>query len=92
MTLEQIEPFKDYIILGVIGLVAGWLCGMLLGGGGLIRNLIVGVLGALVGGLLVKMKLLTLPFVIPFAPWGEMIVVATIGAMIVTILARVLAR
>ncbi len=92
MTLEQLEPYKVYIILGLVGLVAGWLSGMLLGGGGLIRNLIVGVLGAMVGGVLVNLKLLTLPFVVPFAPWGEMIVVATIGAMIVTILARVLAR
>jgi uncharacterized membrane protein YeaQ/YmgE (transglycosylase-associated protein family) len=46
----------------------------------------------MVGGVLVNMKILKLPFVIPMAPWGEMIVVATIGAMIVTILARVLAR
>ena len=46
MTLAQIEPYKIYIILGLIGLVAGWLSGKLLGGGGLIRNLIVGLIGA----------------------------------------------
>jgi uncharacterized membrane protein YeaQ/YmgE (transglycosylase-associated protein family) len=92
MTLEQLEPYKIYIVLGIVGLIAGWLSGLLLGGGGLIRNLIVGVLGAMVGGILVNMKILKLPFVIPLAPWGEMIVVATIGAMIITILARVLAR
>ena len=37
------------IFLG-IGLVAGWLAGLVLGGGGLLRNLIVGVIGALLGG------------------------------------------
>lgn len=91
-TLAQIEPYKIYIILGVIGLIAGWLSGLLLGGGGLIRNLIVGVLGAMVGGLMVDMGWLKLPFVVPAViPYGSQIVVATIGAMIVTLIARLLA-
>jgi uncharacterized membrane protein YeaQ/YmgE (transglycosylase-associated protein family) len=92
MTLAQLEPYKVYIVLGGIGLIAGWLSGKLLGGGGLIRNLIVGVLGAFVGGLLVEFQLLKLPFTVPFAPWGQQIVVATIGAVLVTILARILAK
>ncbi len=92
MTLAQIEPYKIYIILGVIGLIAGWLSGLLLGGGGLIRNLIVGVLGSMVGGLLINMGWLKLPFTVPpVIPYGTEIVVATIGAVIVTILARLLA-
>lgn len=92
MTLAQLEPYKLYIILGLVGLIAGWLSGLLLGGGGLIRNLIVGVLGAFVGGLLINMKLLTLPFTVPAGiPYGTEIVVATIGAMIVTIFARLIA-
>ena len=91
MTLAQIEPYKIYIILAVVGLIAGWLSGLLLGGGGLIRNLIVGVLGAFVGGMLVNMKILKLPFDLP-VPFGHEILVATIGAIIVTILARILAR
>lgn len=92
MTLAQIEPYKLYIILGVIGLIAGWLSGLLLGGGGLIRNLIVGVLGAFVGGLLVNQGLLKLPFTVPAViPFGTEIVVATIGAVIVTLVARLLA-
>ena len=45
-------PYTPYIVLAIVGLVAGWLCGLLLGGGGLIRNLIVGVIGAFVGGYL----------------------------------------
>ena len=93
MTLAQIEPYKLYIILGIVGLIAGWLSGLLLGGGGLIRNLIVGVLGALVGGLMVNTKLLNLPFAVPaFIPYGTEIVVATIGACVVTLFARLIAR
>jgi uncharacterized membrane protein YeaQ/YmgE (transglycosylase-associated protein family) len=92
MTLAQLDPYKVYIILGLVGLVAGWISGLLLGGGGLIRNLIVGVLGAMLSGLLVQLNVLKLPFVVPFAPYGEMIVLATIGACIVTILVRVLAK
>ena len=94
MTLAQIEPYKIYIILAVVGLIAVWLSGLLLGGGGLIRNLIVGVLGAFVGGMLVNMKILKLPVAwdMPGIPFGHEILVATIGAIIVTILARILAR
>jgi uncharacterized membrane protein YeaQ/YmgE (transglycosylase-associated protein family) len=93
MTLAQIEPYKIYIILGLIGLVAGWLSGLLLGGGGLLRNLVVGVLGAFVGGLLVEHKLLNLPKmpVVDQIPYGNQIVVATIGAILITIFARVIA-
>ena len=93
MTLEQLSPYKLYILLAVIGLIAGWLAGLVLGGGGLLRNLIVGVLGAFVGGLLVNMNILKLPFNVPAAiPYGTEIVVATIGALIVTIIARIIAR
>ena len=42
------------LIFLAIGLVAGWLASLLLGGGGLIRNLIVGVIGAFVGGWLLS--------------------------------------
>lgn len=90
MSLAQIEPYKLYIILGIVGIIAGWLSGLLLGGGGLIRDLIVGVLGAFVGGFLVNAGLLKLPFTVPF-PYGMEIVVATIGACIVTLFARLLA-
>ena len=94
MTLDQAMTFATanqlYIILGLVGLVAGWLSGLLLGGGGLIRNLIVGVLGAYVGGLLVHSGLLKMPFDVPF-PYGNQVAVATVGAIIVTLFARLLA-
>jgi uncharacterized membrane protein YeaQ/YmgE (transglycosylase-associated protein family) len=88
--LGAFEPYKLYIILAMIGLIAGWLSGVLLGGGGLIRNLVVGLLGALVGGILVNLNLLPIPAIPLPVPFIREIVVATIGAIIVTVIARVL--
>ena len=91
MNIDALGPYGPYLVLGLIGLIAGWLSGLLLGGGGLLRNLVVGLLGALVGGYLVRAGLLPLPFDVPF-PYGKEIIVATIGAIIVTVVVRLLAR
>ena len=88
--MDQLQPYLPWIVMAVNGLIAGWLAGLLLGGGGLIRNLVVGVIGAVLGGILVKSGLLNLPF--NFGAWGNQIAVSTIGALIVIILARVLGR
>ena len=95
-SMEQIQPYTPIIIMAINGLIAGWLAGLLLGGGGLIRNLVVGLIGACVGGALVRFGLLKLPeAVIGFTskvPYGEQILISTIGALLVIILARVLGR
>lgn len=88
--MGQIQPYMPIIIMVVNGLIAGWLAGLLLGGGGLIRNLVVGIIGAVLGGLLVQQGLLNLPF--NFGVWGNQIAVSTIGALIVIILARIIGR
>jgi uncharacterized membrane protein YeaQ/YmgE (transglycosylase-associated protein family) len=94
-TMEQIQPYTPIIIMALNGLIAGWIAGLLLGGGGLIRNLIVGLIGAFVGGSLVRFGLLKLPeSVLAFTSkvaYGEQILISTIGALIVVIVARVLA-
>ncbi len=93
-TLEQIQPYTPLIVMAVNGLIAGWLAGLLLGGGGLIRNMFVGIIGAFVGGALVRYDLLQLPGamtnVTNVVPYGTQILVSTIGAVIVTIIARFL--
>lgn len=76
--------------MAINGLIAGWLAGQLLGGGGLIRNLIVGIIGAILGGAMVQAGLLNLPF--DFGPWGNQIAVSTIGAVLVIIIARIIGR
>lgn len=50
--MADLQPYMPYIIMALNGLVAGWLAGLLLGGGGLIRNLFVGIIGAFVGAFL----------------------------------------
>lgn len=93
-TLDQIQPYMPLIIMGLNGLVAGWLAGLLLGGGGLIRNLIVGLIGAFVGGLLVNAGWLNLPASVTSitnaVPYGTQIAISTIGALLVVIVARFL--
>ncbi len=76
------------IFLG-IGLVAGWLAGLVLGGGGLLRNLIVGVIGAFVGGWLLSAAGISLPIENVLV---SQIITATIGAIVVIVVARVIAR
>lgn len=76
------------IFLG-IGLVAGWLASLLLGGGGLIRNLIVGVIGAFVGGWLLSAVGVTIPVGNALI---SQIITATIGAIVVIIVARVIVK
>ena len=61
-----------------IGLIAGWLAHIILGGrGGIFGNLAVGLVGAIVGGFLFeKLNLQVMPDF-----WGNLIT-ATIGAII----------
>ena len=62
----------------IIGLLAGWLATQILGGrGGLLYNLAVGLVGAIVGGFLFeKLRLQVVPDF-----WGNLIT-ATIGAIV----------
>jgi len=94
--MEQIQPYLPLIIMAVNGMIAGWIAGQILGGGGLLRNLIVGIIGAVVGGMLVKAGLLNLPESVTSitgkVPYGTQITVSTIGAMLVILVARFLGR
>lgn len=79
------------VIMVLNGLVAGWLAGLLLGGGGLIRNLLVGMIGAIVGGWMVSQGFFTLPYNFDaWIPYGNQIAVSTIGALLVVVIARFL--
>jgi uncharacterized membrane protein YeaQ/YmgE (transglycosylase-associated protein family) len=73
----------------LIGLVAGWLAGQLVKGGGfgVIGDIIVGVIGALLGGFLFRTLGLT-------AGGGLLgaIIVATIGAIVLILLLRLIKR
>jgi uncharacterized membrane protein YeaQ/YmgE (transglycosylase-associated protein family) len=72
----------------LIGMVAGWLAGQIMKGSGfgVIGDIIVGVLGAILGGLL---------FNALQVPWGGLfgsLVVATIGAILLIFIVRLIKR
>lgn len=88
---QLLSDNQALVVMIINGLIAGWLAGLLLGGGGLIRNLVVGLIGAVVGGYLVSAGLLKLPYDFDaYFPYGTQIVVSTIGAMLVVLIARFL--
>jgi len=86
--MDNIPLYLPWIIMIVNGIIAGWLASKVLGGNGLFRNLIVGIVGSVVGGLLVTGGLLNLPF--NFGSWGNQIIISTIGALIVIIIVRII--
>lgn len=71
----------------IVGVIAGWLAGLLVKGGGfgLIGDLVVGIIGALIGGLLFGGGLLGGGVL-------DSILVATIGAVILLVVLRVIKR
>ena len=80
---------QQLIIWAVIGIVAGWLASVVVGGGGgVLRYLITGLIGAIVGGFVFQAAGWKLNL---GNEWAEQIAIAAIGAIIVIILARVIA-
>ncbi|RYB03411.1 GlsB/YeaQ/YmgE family stress response membrane protein [Lichenibacterium ramalinae] len=52
----------NVVAILLIGLVAGWLASLSLGGGGLWRDLVTGLVGAVVGAVLLRAFGVVLPF------------------------------
>jgi len=71
-----------------IGLVAGLLASLVVGGGGLITYLVSGLIGSLVGGYLFSALRIELGISNPLV---RQIVTSTVGAIIVVLLARLIA-
>ena len=78
---------QDLIVLALIGLVAGYLAHLVLGGSGLVPYLISGLLGAIVGPFLLSSLNVNLTIGNPLL---TRIVTATIGALVVVLLARLI--
>jgi uncharacterized membrane protein YeaQ/YmgE (transglycosylase-associated protein family) len=78
----------DLLWFLIIGLVAGWLAGQFVKGGGfgMVGDLIVGVIGAFVGGLLFRLVGLGAVGLI-----GELLV-ATVGAIVLLVVVRTIKR
>lgn len=86
----DLSAYWPFVMLAAIGLVAGWITGMLFGQRGLIRYLLVGILGALLGSYLVH-GVLKIDVGLGNA-FLDQVAVATVGAVVVTLLARAIAR
>ena len=81
------QQMRELVIFALIGLVAGYLASIVVGGSGIVRYLVSGVIGAFVGPML--LKALKLDLGIRNALAGQ-IATATIGAIIVVILAKLI--
>ena len=79
---------EAWVVFLLIGLVAGFLASLIVGGGGLISCLLSGVIGAFVGGFL--FHALGISLGIENALVVE-IIHATVGAVVVVLLARAIA-
>ncbi len=78
----------EFVWFILIGIVAGWLAGQIMKGGGygLIGDLVLGVIGAIVGGLLLGLLGLGASGLI-----GSL-VTATIGAIVLIFISRLIKR
>ena len=81
------QQTRNLIVFTLIGLAAGYLASVLVGGTGLVRYLISGVIGAFVGPML--LSALKVDLKVGNALLTQ-IVTATIGAIVVVIVARLI--
>ena len=78
---------QSLIITIIIGLVAGWLASLVMGGGGLVVYLVSGLLGGVVGPWLLRQLGVNL---VIGSPLVTDIIVSVIGAIVVLFIARLL--
>jgi uncharacterized membrane protein YeaQ/YmgE (transglycosylase-associated protein family) len=78
---------RALLIFLAVGLVAGFLASFIVGGGGLVRYLITGVIGAFVGGYLFG----ALGINVGGSALLSQIITSTVGAIVVVLLARLIA-
>ena len=81
---------QGLVVILVVGLIAGWLAGQIMRGGGfgLIGDIIVGIVGALIGSWL--WGVLKLPSIGGF--WPTAIIVSTVGALVLLFVLRLIER
>jgi len=86
--LMRDETIRHVVLFLVVGAIAGWLASWIVGGSGLLTYLLSGVIGAFVGGYLFTALKITLPIK---NVWLSQIVTATVGAIVVVLVARLIA-
>jgi uncharacterized membrane protein YeaQ/YmgE (transglycosylase-associated protein family) len=82
------DQAKSIVTWIIIGLIAGWIASLIVGGGGgLIGYIIAGLIGSVVGGFLAQQLKIKLNFGNALL---EQMVISVIGAIIVLIIARII--
>jgi uncharacterized membrane protein YeaQ/YmgE (transglycosylase-associated protein family) len=80
---------ETFLLWTAVGLIAGWLASAVVGDGyGLVGDIVIGVVGAFVGGYLFR----ALHVVSPFAGLAGRIFVAFVGALVLLLALRLLHR
>ncbi|HEY0710948.1 MAG TPA: GlsB/YeaQ/YmgE family stress response membrane protein [Polyangia bacterium] len=80
---------ETFLLWLVVGLIAGWLASAVVGGGfGLLGDIVVGIVGAFVGGLIFR----ALGVGSPFGGLAGTIFVAFIGAIVLLLALRLIRR
>ena len=83
MTLETV------LLWAVVGLIAGWLASAVVGGGyGVIGDIVIGVVGAFLGGFIFR----EMHVKVPFTGLPGTIFVAFIGAVVLLLIFRLIRR
>lgn len=78
---------QTFLVWIVIGLIAGWLASAVVGGGyGVIGDIVVGVVGAFLGGFIFR----SLHWAAPFGGIAGTIAVAFIGAVVLLVVLRLI--
>ncbi|MDR3470864.1 MAG: GlsB/YeaQ/YmgE family stress response membrane protein [Devosia sp.] len=79
---------QTIIIWILVGLVAGWIASRIVGGRGIIRYIVAGLLGSIVGGFIFSYFGINVPI---SNEWVREILISTVGAIVVIVVARVIA-
>jgi uncharacterized membrane protein YeaQ/YmgE (transglycosylase-associated protein family) len=86
---EDTVSIETILIWMAIGLVAGWLASVVVGGGyGVVGDIVLGIVGAFLGGLIFR----TLHLHMPFRGVASTIVVAFVGSVVLLLLMRLVRR
>jgi uncharacterized membrane protein YeaQ/YmgE (transglycosylase-associated protein family) len=80
---------ETFLIWIAVGLIAGWLASAVVGGGyGVVGDIVVGIVGSFLGGLIFR----GLHIDLPFRGMAATIIVAFVGAVLLLLLLRLLRR
>jgi uncharacterized membrane protein YeaQ/YmgE (transglycosylase-associated protein family) len=80
---------ESLLVWAIVGLIAGWLASLIMGGKGLGRFVVIGMVGSIVGGYLFSIFGINIPIA---NYWIREVLMAAVGAVVVIVAARFIAR